>query len=143
MSATNTSDAGRSERQEEVSTALLHPKEPPPTRRGRRTRAALVDAARYVFEQVGYLDARLSDITARAGCSTGTFYTYFRGKDEVMAAVLQQLEEDMLEASGHRTGWKRSLPGDLDPLEQPRLSRGVPEERDADAVPGAGRRDRS
>lgn len=110
MSATNTSDAGRSERQEEVSTALLHPKEPPPTRRGRRTRAALVDAARYVFEQVGYLDARLSDITARAGCSTGTFYTYFRGKDEVMAAVLQQLEEDMLEASGHRTGWNGVSP---------------------------------
>lgn len=104
MSAANPPGARRSEH-EEVPTAILRPKEPPPTRRGRRTRAALVDAARCVFEEVGYLDARLSDITARAGCSTGTFYTYFRGKDEVMTAVLQQLEEDMLEASGHRTGW--------------------------------------
>jgi AcrR family transcriptional regulator len=76
--------------------------DPPPTRRGRRTRASLIEAARRVFERVGYLDARLSDITAEAGCSTGTFYTYFGGKDEVMAAVLLQLESDMLQASGHR-----------------------------------------
>lgn len=82
----------------------------PPTKRGRRTRALLVDAARVVFERVGYLDARLSDITAEAGCSTGTFYTYFKGKDEVMAAVLRQVEEDMLEASGHRSAWTGADP---------------------------------
>lgn len=69
-----------------------------------------VDAARVVFERVGYLDARLSDITAEAGCSTGTFYTYFKGKDEVMAAVLRQVEEDMLEASGHRSAWTGADP---------------------------------
>jgi len=45
------------------------------TRRGVRTRQALVDAARVVFEREGYLDARLTDITAEASCSSGTFYT--------------------------------------------------------------------
>ena len=90
----------------EAPVALLGTKQQPPTVRGRRTRAALIDAAREVFENVGYLDTpRLSDITAKAGCSTGTFYTYFNGKDEIMTAVLQQLEEDMLKISGHRTGW--------------------------------------
>ena len=53
---------------------------PPVTRRGIRTRQALVEAARVVFERDGYLDARLSDITAEANCATGTFYTYFNDK---------------------------------------------------------------
>ncbi|XVX21095.1 TetR/AcrR family transcriptional regulator [Actinomycetota bacterium] len=68
----------------------------PVTARGERTRAALVAAARAVFERDGYLDSRLVDITAEAKCSTGTFYTYFDSKEEVLAAVLEEAQEDML-----------------------------------------------
>jgi len=32
---------------------------------------------------LGYLDARLLDITQAAKCSAGTFYTYFSSKEEV------------------------------------------------------------
>jgi AcrR family transcriptional regulator len=71
-------------------------REPPVTERGLRTRAALVAAARKVFERHGYLDARLIDITRAANCSAGTFYTYFSGKEEVFAAVLEVAQEDML-----------------------------------------------
>ncbi|KAA0021801.1 TetR/AcrR family transcriptional regulator [Antrihabitans cavernicola] len=74
--------------------ALL--RDPPVTERGARTRAALVTAARTVFERDGYLDARLVDITAEASCSTGTFYTYFASKEEIFAAVLEVAQEDML-----------------------------------------------
>lgn len=74
--------------------ALL--REPPATERGARTRAALVAAARTVFERDGYVDAHLGDITREANCSTGTFYTYFRGKEEIFAAVLADVQEDML-----------------------------------------------
>jgi AcrR family transcriptional regulator len=74
--------------------ALL--REPPPTERGTRTRQALVAAARRVFERVGYLDARLTDITREANCSTGSFYTYFASKEEIFAAVLEAVQEDML-----------------------------------------------
>lgn len=103
--------AGKLSRADSASVTIeSHVGHRPATRRGRRTRAALVDAARLVFERVGYLDARLSDITAEAGCSIGTFYTYFKGKDEIMAAVLQQLEEHMLEASGHRSSWDGTDP---------------------------------
>lgn len=56
--------------------------------KGRRTRAELVAAARAVFAEKGYADTRLSDITARAGCSTGTLYTYFRNREEILAAVI-------------------------------------------------------
>ena len=71
-------------------------REPPATERGLRTRAALVAAARQVFERHGYLDARLIDITRAANCSAGTFYTYFSGKEDVFAAVLEVAQEDML-----------------------------------------------
>jgi AcrR family transcriptional regulator len=71
-------------------------REPPATERGLRTRAALVAAARKVFERRGYLDARLIDITRAANCSAGTFYTYFSGKEQVFAAVLEVAQEDML-----------------------------------------------
>jgi AcrR family transcriptional regulator len=71
-------------------------REPPRTARGLRTRAALVAAARTVFERDGYLDARLTDITAEAKCSTGSFYTYFDNKEQIFAAVLAEAEEEML-----------------------------------------------
>ena len=73
-----------------------HPGARPQTARGQRTRAALVAAARTVFERDGYVDSRLVDIAAEAGCSIGSFYTWFDGKDEVLAAVLQEAQEDML-----------------------------------------------
>jgi AcrR family transcriptional regulator len=71
-------------------------REPPRTARGARTRAALVTAARTVFERDGYLGARLTDITAEADCSTGSFYTYFTNKHEIFAAVLEEAQEEML-----------------------------------------------
>jgi AcrR family transcriptional regulator len=71
-------------------------RELPATERGLRTRAALVAAARKVFERLGYLDARMIDITRAANCSAGTFYTYFSSKEEIFAAVLEVAQEDML-----------------------------------------------
>lgn len=68
----------------------------PLTARGERTRGALVAAARRIFERDGFQDSRLTDITADAACSTGTFYTYFQSKDEILDAVLAQAHEDML-----------------------------------------------
>lgn len=85
-------------------------REPPRTARGVRTRAALVAAARTVFERDGYLNARLTDITAEAKCSTGSFYTYFDNKEEVFAAVLEEVQEEMLHPH------VREVAGDEDPI---------------------------
>ncbi|MBV9467067.1 MAG: TetR/AcrR family transcriptional regulator [Solirubrobacterales bacterium] len=68
----------------------------PSSARGARTRQALVQAARRVFERDGFLDARITDITAEAGVAAGSFYTYFRSKEEAFAAVIEQLSEEML-----------------------------------------------
>lgn len=68
----------------------------PASARGARTRQALVEAARTVFERDGFIDARITDITAEAGVAAGSFYTYFTGKEDVLAAVLAEVEEEML-----------------------------------------------
>jgi len=68
----------------------------PASARGTRTREALIHAARDVFERDGFLDARITDISAAAGVATGSFYTYFTSKDDAFAAVMEQVEEEML-----------------------------------------------
>ncbi|MFF2555132.1 TetR/AcrR family transcriptional regulator [Nocardia sp. NPDC058058] len=68
----------------------------PRTRRGVRTREALIVAAREVFERDGYLDARISDISKAAGMASGSFYTYFDSKEEIFAALVEQVQDEML-----------------------------------------------
>jgi len=68
----------------------------PASARGARTRQALVEAARTVFERDGFIDARITDISAEAGVAAGSFYTYFTGKEDVLAAVLAEVEDEML-----------------------------------------------
>lgn len=68
----------------------------PRTKRGERTRTALIAAARQVFERDGYLDAKITDISKAAGTASGSFYTYFDSKEEVFAAVVEQVQEEML-----------------------------------------------
>jgi AcrR family transcriptional regulator len=82
----------------------------PRTRRGARTRAALIEAARTVFERDGFLDARITDITKEAGVASGTFYTYFDGKEEIFQALVEAVQEDMLHPR------LRERLGDEDPL---------------------------
>ncbi|MCW3024096.1 MAG: putative HTH-type transcriptional regulator YdgC [Conexibacter sp.] len=68
----------------------------PRSARGRRTRQAVITAARAVFERDGFLDARISDITEEAGVASGSFYTYFDSKEAVFAAVVEEVQDQML-----------------------------------------------
>jgi AcrR family transcriptional regulator len=70
----------------------------PVTARGRRTRDALLSAARDVLAERGYDETRMSDIADAAGVSHGTVYTYFAGKDEVLRAVCDAGISEVLEA---------------------------------------------
>ncbi|TQM02131.1 TetR/AcrR family transcriptional regulator [Pseudonocardia kunmingensis] len=62
----------------------------PNSERGRRTRRQLLVAAREVFERDGFLDARVTDISAAAGASHGSFYTYFESKTDIFRTLCAQ-----------------------------------------------------
>ncbi|MFP5309325.1 MAG: TetR/AcrR family transcriptional regulator [Actinomycetes bacterium] len=62
----------------------------PRTSRGQATAARLRAAARQVFGELGYAAARVEDITAAAGVSHGTFYTYHENKAAVLDALLDE-----------------------------------------------------
>jgi AcrR family transcriptional regulator len=61
-----------------------------------RNRAKLVRAAREVFEADGFVNSRITDIAAGAGVAHGCFYSHFRNKEDALAAVLDELQEEML-----------------------------------------------
>jgi len=52
-----------------------------------QNRQAILDAAREVFGEIGYETATVRDIIRRAGLAAGTFYNYYRSKEEVFAAL--------------------------------------------------------
>lgn len=75
------------------------PSVPPPvdalTARGRKTRDSLLDAARKVFEEVGFLDTRVELIAQEASVSYGTFYRYFESKEDVFKELSTRLFDDV------------------------------------------------
>src|ERR1700712_4811652 len=68
------------------------------TARGRRSRQQLLDAAREVFERVGYLDATIDDIITRAGVARGSFYTYFPDKLRIFQIVAAEVGQAVRDA---------------------------------------------
>lgn len=69
----------------------------PRSRKGTQTRARLLGSAKDVFEENGFLDARISDIAERAGLSHGSFYHYFDSKEQIFRE-LAEIEEVLLTA---------------------------------------------
>jgi AcrR family transcriptional regulator len=67
----------------------------PRSRKGVQTRARLVDAAKQIFEENGFLEARISDIAERAGLSHGSFYHYFDSKEQVFREVAEGVYEKL------------------------------------------------
>ena len=53
-------------------------------------RQAILDAAREVFGELGYEACTVRDIIRRTGLAAGTFYNYFRSKEEVFTALADE-----------------------------------------------------
>lgn len=54
-----------------------------------------MNSALEVFQDVGYAKARVSDIVGKAGVSQGTFYLYFKSKEDVLRCIIDSLREDI------------------------------------------------
>ena len=56
------------------------------------TRTALLDSARQVFVEFGYVDASVTAIVERAGASVGSLYHHFGGKPDIFIALYEEYE---------------------------------------------------
>ena len=67
--------------------------------RGHRTRRKVLQAARKILVRRGFQAARVEEITKLAQVGYGTFYKYFRNKQDVLEAVMEEVFFQLNEAS--------------------------------------------
>jgi AcrR family transcriptional regulator len=60
-----------------------------------QNRAAILDAAREVFAELGYDAAGVRDVIRRTDLASGTFYNYFPDKESVFRAVLDSSAQEI------------------------------------------------
>ena len=68
-------------------------------------RARILQAAVKVFARKGYFAARVSDIAKKAGVADGTIYLYFRGKEDLLVSLFDEV------MSVHVEEVRSALPG--------------------------------
>lgn len=78
---------------------------------GNRVRDSLVRAAQEMLSE-GEMNPAIPVIVERAGVGVGSFYRYFAGKDDLVAAAVRRTTEDHVEWLAGQTG------GISDPLER-------------------------
>lgn len=70
-----------------------------------KTKTALIEAAISMFQQKGFEHARVSDIVSAAGVAQGTFYIYFKSKEEIFREIcndfINQVRELFIQRTEH------------------------------------------
>ena len=62
-------------------------------------RAELLDVAATLFAERGYASTSVDEIVRSAGVAKGTFYYYFRTKEDVLSALARRMVEEMARRS--------------------------------------------
>jgi len=63
----------------------------PKTKRGERTRQKILDAAEREIGRKGFAEASISTITTEAAVGQGTFYLYFRSKEDALRELVLRM----------------------------------------------------
>lgn len=65
-----------------------------------KTRENLIEAAKKVISKKGFRETSIQDITEEAGVAKGTFYTYFKTKEQIIGELVSKkhikYEDDLL-----------------------------------------------
>ena len=61
----------------------------------RANRAAILDAARRVFLEQGYEAVTIRDVVRQTELASGTFYNYFRTKEDLLRALVEQHVQEL------------------------------------------------
>ena len=85
--------------EEEVPVSRLEPLQPV-TARGEATRRKLLSAAEREFGEKGFHVASVSSITTRADVGQGTFYLYFRTKEEIFVTLVREIGRNLRRQMG-------------------------------------------
>ena len=67
--------------------------------KGRRAQRRILDAALVAFGERGYDQCNVARITELAGCSRGSFYQYFSGKEDVFRRLIGDAFAELIAAS--------------------------------------------
>ena len=93
-----------------MATTLLKPA----TAKGETTRRRLFAAAEREFGEKGFHGASITSITLRAGAAQGTFYLYFRSKEEIFLSLVRDIGHQLraqstsaIEKAGNRMDAER------------------------------------
>jgi AcrR family transcriptional regulator len=62
---------------------------------GAATRATLVEVARQLFGAKGFSDTSLDEVVAEARVTKGALYHHFKGKEDLFAAVYEQVQKEV------------------------------------------------
>jgi|GEM_PF-876258 len=84
----------------------------------RSTRDLILDAADARFAEHGFDNARLIDITADVGLTTGALYRHFPAKDDLPVALLDSLSDDLVDSVSDRHDQRAAVQALLDALDR-------------------------
>ena len=68
-------------------------------KKSEETRLRIIEAGRETFMRKGYHDTRVSEIIARTGLGHGTFWLYFRDKEELLRVLVEEMLEQFVDES--------------------------------------------
>lgn len=68
------------------------------------TKKKLIDAARVIICEKGLTNTSVAEITRAAGVANGTFYTYFRRKEDIVYALSRDMFEQIFHKACSREG---------------------------------------
>ncbi len=60
------------------------------------TKERLLQAAKELFAKKGYYETKVSDIVEKSNVAQGTFYIYFKSKEEIFLHLIKVLHEDLI-----------------------------------------------